>query len=156
MHAWLCDCVREHIGFCHLRHPSLHVSGGLLFECVCTHFSMSVCVSACVFVGTMTGDDVPCTLLAASLSTVKVISLFSPLPAAATRDRLTNTNYLDGQSREREKKGGEEDEKTECEYVKIANRISAVKMNGDKSKRTHLKSEESSRGAIKATGFLKR
>lgn len=59
-------------------------------------------------------------LLAASLSTEKVISLFSPLPAAATRDRLTNTNYLDGQSREGEKKG-EEDEKTECEFVKIAN-----------------------------------
>lgn len=40
--------------------------------------------------------------------------------------------------------------------MKIANRISAVKMNGDKSKRTHLRSEESSRGATKATGYLKR
>lgn len=42
-------------------------------------------------------------LLAASLPTVKVISLFSPLPAAATRDRLTNTNHLDDQSRQRER-----------------------------------------------------
>lgn len=50
MHVWLCVYAHEHFGFCHLRHLSLHVPGGLLFEFVCTHFSMSVCVSACVFV----------------------------------------------------------------------------------------------------------
>lgn len=66
-------------------------------------------------------------LLAASLPTVKVISLFSPLPAAATRDRLTNTNHLDGRSREREGKKGRGERKRECERVIIANRNSAEK-----------------------------
>lgn len=62
----------------------------------------------CVFAVTARAGDVPC---AASLPTVKVISLFSPLPAAATRDRLTNTNHLDGRSGEEEKKKGERDKK---------------------------------------------
>lgn len=81
-------------------------------------------------------------LQAASLSTARVISLFSPLPAAATRDRLTNTNHLDGQSGERRKKGEEE------RKVEIVNRSSAVKMNRDKSKRR--------RKHFEATGYLKR
>lgn len=60
-------------------------------------------VRVCVFAGRVTGDDVWC---AASLPTVKVISLFSPLPAAATRDRLTNTNRLDGRAERRRKRDG--------------------------------------------------
>lgn len=90
-------CTHANIGSCHLRHPSMHVSGFLLFRIVLTltHLCMWVSVHVC---GNK-GDDVLCAAPSCLPSpTVKVISLFSPLPAAATRDRLTNTNHLDGRA----------------------------------------------------------
>lgn len=102
MNARLCMCV--HTGECHLRHPFLRVPGFLSFRFVRTlAHSLHVCLwdQWRVMMFRML-------LLAASLPTVKVISLFSPLPAAATRDRLTNTNHLDGQSKREKDEGKKE------------------------------------------------
>lgn len=72
----------------------------------------------------------PCTPPAA----VKVISLFSPLPAAATRDRLRNTNHIDGRSRETEKANKKKGKKKSVKRVKIANRNHGIKMHEDKKR----------------------
>lgn len=102
--------------------------------------TLSGVTRACVFAGRVTGDDVWC---AASLPTAKVISLFSPLPAAATRDRLTNTNHLDGRSREKKRgvkrRREKEGKKRQREWVKIAYRNSAVKMEGYERRKRHMK-----------------